>query len=462
MMRHEEKEIWRQFRKRPLGLIGGAAFILFVLVGVYAPLLASSKPLFVVYDGQWYFPLFRYLFFRGFYTKRLDLFFNLLMFTLPLFILTWKRRRFAWPFLALVQLALFGYFSFGPTDDPASDPELNRERQKFLHRSPSPKTWAFELKYMNDYDKLNALVNYRVLKEQNLQLIEETGQKNLPTLFQADQRLALTDPAYYLEKHKWLKAESEKLRMMAMPLIRPFHWEEDAGGSQSLNRELNFWQLTRTNRKDLTAALIFGVRISLVVGVISVSIALIIGIPLGSVAGYYGGMCDIVLCRLLEVWESMPVLFVLLFVVAILQTKSIFLVMAVIGIFGWTGFSRYMRGEFFKQRFLPYVEACHAQGFPDSYIMLRHILPNAIPPLITLLPFAVMGAITSEAALSFLGLGEEGSCSWGVLMDEGRKAFPGESYLLWPPAILLTTLLISIALMGDALRDALDPKLRVE
>ena len=90
--------------------------------------------------------------------------------------------------------------------------------------------------------------------------------------------------------------------------------------------------------------------------------------------------------------------------------------------------------------------------------MFVHILPNAIPPLLTLLPFAIMGAISSEAGLSFLGLGEEGSCSWGVLMDEGRTAFPGESYLLWPPVIVLTILLIAIALAGDALRDAMDPR----
>src|SRR5262249_38942468 len=107
----------------------------------------------------------------------------------------------------------------------------------------------------------------------------------------------------------------------------------------------------------------------------------------------------------------------------------------------------------------PYVEACFAQGFSNRYIMFIHILPNAIPPLLTLLPFAMMGAITSEAGLSFLGLGEEGSCSWGVLMDEGRAAFPGESHLLWPPAALLTILLVAIALVGDALRDTFDPKL---
>jgi len=244
-----------------------------------------------------------------------------------------------------------------------------------------------------------------------------------------------------------------------MPLLRPFHWEDDAGGEQSLNKYINWWELTRINRKDLVAALIFGIRISLVVGITAVALALAIGIPIGSYAGYYSGKVDIVVCRLLEIWEAMPTFFMLLLVVAISQSKSIFIVVAVIGIFGWTQFSRYIRGEFLKQRNFAYVEACHASGFKDSYIIYRHILPNALPPLLTLLPFAIMGAITSEAGLSFLGLGEEGSCSWGVLMDEGRNAFPGESYLLWPPAILLTALLIAIAIVGDALRDALDPKL---
>ena len=244
-----------------------------------------------------------------------------------------------------------------------------------------------------------------------------------------------------------------------MPLLRHFHWEDDAGGDQTFNRYVSWWDLTRINRKDMVASLIFGVRISLSVGLLAIALALLIGIPIGAAAGYYGGKTDIITYRLIEIWESMPSFFMLLLVVAFLQSKSIFLVIAVIGLFGWTGFSRFVRGEFFRQKQLPYVEACHAMGYNDSRIIFSHLLPNAIPPLLTLVPFAIMGAMTSEAGLSFLGLGEEGSSSWGVLMDEGRTAFPSESYLLWPPAILLTTLLVAIALVGDALRDALDPKM---
>ncbi|MFI5344665.1 MAG: ABC transporter permease, partial [Chlamydiales bacterium] len=257
---------------------------------------------------------------------------------------------------------------------------------------------------------------------------------------------------------RWLEEQAKKADWMVMPLVRPFHWEDDAGGEQALNQYLPWWDLTRINRKDLVAALIFGVRISLVVGFLAVGLSLLLGIPIGAFAGYYGGVFDIIVSRLIEIWESMPVFFMLLLVVAVMQSKSIFIVIAVIGIFGWTGFSRYIRGEFFKQKGLGYVESCKSIGYHDSRIIFRHILPNASPPLLTLLPFAIMGAITAEAGLSFLGLGEEGSCSWGVLMDEGRSAFPGEAYLLWPPAIFLTILLVAIALIGDALRDHLDPK----
>jgi len=498
-------------------------------MGIYAPFLASSRPIAVNYDGEWFFPLFRYLFYSGFYTKKIDLFFNLLIFTFPLFLLAcfWQRRRkllllsgFLLQFSAFILLSLF------PVKDPAADPELNRARQQALREGEHLPSWTFDLRYMNAYARLNRILRYRQRREQHERLmqfqeayregalkrwmaqtlqdkrasllregitpdelpdkeeleqmvLEETPARILtrrsamPTLWSRQRRLhkerisrleKQEDPYsraqlhYLRDKERWLEEESEKLGPLAMPLLRPFHWEDDAGGEQGLNRYITLWELTRINRKDMVAALIFGVRISLVVGTTAVLLALAIGIPVGAFAGYYGGRFDIVVCRLIEIWESMPLFFMLLLVVAMTQSKSIFLIVTVIGLFGWTSFARYIRGEFFKQRGLSYVEACRALGFGDRTIIFSHILPNAIPPVLTLLPFAVMAAITAEAALSFLGLGEEGSASWGVLMDEGRGAFPGESYLLWPPAILLTLLLVAIALVGDALRDALDPK----
>lgn len=496
------------WKKYPLGIFGAFVVFLFILMGIYAPLLASSKPIFVSYHGEWYFPLFRYLFFSGYYTKPLDIFFNLLMFTFPFMLLFIRRPKWLLG-VVIAQCVAFIYLASYGIQDPAIDLDLVRKRQALVQSHEGFTNFKTELSTMNSYARLNEVIRYILRKQQHDALSSYVKTKDVPSLYARDQAYVnakTSNLTNYLQTHrddflkaldilstikkdhapliqsqkqvvadyeskaadldvlegkqKWLEQESKQVDFMILPLIRPFHWEDDAGGGQNLNQILPWTELTRINRKDLVAALIFGVRISLVVGFLAIGLALIIGVPIGAYAGYYGGRFDIVVSRLLEIWESMPTFFMLLLVVAMLQSKNVFLVIAVIGLFGWPTFSRYIRGEFFKQRSFAYVEACHAIGYPESRIIFTEILPNAIPPLITLLPFAIMGAISSEAGLSFLGLGEEGSGSWGVLMDEGRSAFPQEAYLLWPPAILLTTLLIAIALVGDALRDALDPKLR--
>lgn len=483
--------VWKQFKKNRLGY--GALFVLgaFILVGIYAPFLASSKPLVVYYHNEWYFPLFRYLFYSGFFSKKLDLFFNLLIFIFPAGVVVFKLakgwiRLFLLGTLLVIQMFLFLFYSFAQPRDPAADPRLAQEHQQFVqeHRGALP-DWERELSFMTPYAKLNLILREQRLEQHHREMVSYRdvytayaekygGSQVFPTLWNIEQaheneRLAALELQhdaqgaaalkYIKARRLWLEQEVLQLHYEVMPVFSHFHWEDDAGGEPALNQFLKWWELSRVNRKDLLSALIFGVRISVVVGIIAVSISLLIGVPIGAFSGYYGGTFDIIVSRLLEIWEAMPTFFMLLLVVAMTQSKSIFLVIAVIGVFGWTGFTRFLRGEFFKQRNLPYVEACKALGFDNRRIMFIHILPNAIPPLLTLLPFAIMGAITGEAGLSFLGLGEEGSCSWGVLMDEGRTAFPGESYLLWPPAILLTVLLVAIALVGDACRDALDPKL---
>lgn len=472
--------LWKQFKGHRLGYFCLYVTLLFCLVGIYAPFLASSKPIAVIYDHDLYFPLFRYLFYKGFYTKLLDIFFNLLMFTIPIGVIFACMRQWKWVVCVFfVQIALFVYIVASDPRDPAVNLTLIKERQELLLKQKHPLSWNQELQYMTPYAKLNLLLRHQQEYKQHkrLESYVAASETQISSLWQVKEdnkqaeilRLqnkikqndshAQAELKDMEEKDKWIEEETQKITFELNPLIRNFHWEDDAGGDLNLNQIVPWWELSRLNRKDLVAALIFGTRISLVVGSISVILALIIGVPIGAYAGYYGGRFDIVVSRLLEIWEAMPTFFMLLMVVAITQSKSIFLIISVIGLFGWTTFSRYIRGEFFKQRNLSYVEACHSLGFKDSYIVFTHILPNAIPPLLTLLPFAIMGAITSEASLSFLGLGEEGSTSWGVLMDEGRTAFPQESYLLWPPAILLTILLIAIALVGDAIRDALDPKL---
>lgn len=483
--------VWKQFCFKPLGLIALFIVSAFILMAIYAPLLASSKPLFMVYQHEVYFPLFRYLFYPGFFSKPLDVFYNLFIFTVPiglivLVLLRNQLRRYSISFLIfiLLQSISFIYLLVFPPINPAFSPKLAVYKHTLFEQHLNDKenplffpSWQNEVDLMSPYARLNLVLNYQRSKQQHAHLMvhegayrtlmEKRGRSDIifPTLWNLtygrvkNQNRASFKNTYEMDKHQWLEEQLQEINFQVMPLVRPYHWEDDAAGDQALNQLVDWLDLTRINRKDMVSALIFGVRISLSVGLLAIGLALLIGIPIGALAGYYGGKIDLITYRLIEVWESMPTFFMLLMVVAFLQSKSIFLVIAVIGLFGWTGFSRFIRGEFLRQKQLPYAEACRALGYNDRRIIFSHLLPNAIAPLLTLVPFAIMGAITSEAGLSFLGLGEEGSNSWGILMDEGRTAFPSESYLLWPPAILLTILLVSIALVGDTLRDVLDPKL---
>jgi len=523
-------DIQKRFWGQKTGIVGAIMLSIFILIALYAPLLASSKPLVVCYDGNWYFPLVRYYFSSVFFSKGLDLFFNILGVALPFLLflmLVWKYSRWIVYLITIKKvLILFSIFGFLFILNPAGEKELSIARknawdetlkdQDDFQASQRPRypfpSFAFEQQHINQYAKLNqVLAAYEIEQQHNriLRRIQEDGKNPPYTLFyvnairEQEQLTALEEKIknglsdyersakeekelrsrphtkeelqpivkknqrfeelqnrlqYMQDKNHWIEEQKKKISSIVMPLIRPLHWEDDAGGDQALNLRLPFIELSRLNRQDLMAALIFGTRISLFVGFAATALSLSIGIPLGLVSGFYGGRTDIILCRLVEVWESMPAFFMLLLIVTLLQTKSIFLIITVIAIFSWTSSFRFVRAETLRQREMLYVDACHALGFSDVRILFGHLLPNALVPVIALLPFDMMSAITREAGLAFLGLGEEQSCSWGELMDEGRAAFPVESALLWPPAIALTLLLIAIAFVGDALMNAMDPK----
>lgn len=521
--------LWNRYKKKPSGVVALFVLALFVFVAAYAPFLASSKPLCVAYDGHIYFPLFRYLLSSAFYSKKIDLFFNLLGLFIPLVFLFRRFGKMAYFALFVAFVGLFTYFGFFKVLDPALSARLEQQKQALIlqmnatsenemlprerYQLPS---WDFELEFSNDYAKLNLVLDQWVMREQHERLVRalKNPANPPPTLYQLQneqqekqveelqnqivahkeqylanrkeeerlshdlatltpkmrERLLLLEDdnrdfeelqnrySYLLDKRAWLNRQLQLISLIQMPLIRPHHWEDTVGGEQALNIKLPFIELSRINRKDLTAALIFGSRISLFVGLAATILALVIGVPLGLLSGYYGSKLDIFLCRFVEVWEAMPVFFMLLLIVAITQSKSIFVVIAVLSVFSWMSAFRFVRAEAFRQREMLYVDATRALGFPSSRILLGHILPNSILAVLALLPFDIMGAVTREAGLAFLGLGEEQSCSWGVLMDEGRSAFPAESNLLWPPSIVLTVLLIAIAFIGQRLQEAMDPK----
>ena len=203
MNSHQEgywSEVWNQLRRHRLGNAALYVFFLFVFVGVYAPFFASSKPMIVEYNGTWFFPLFRYLFYTEFYTKRLDIFFNILMFTLPAFIIVFKwfmDSRLRWILLFAIvclQFIAFLYFGYKTPSDPAADIKLIEARQQAIKKTTAEKgyflpTWDFDLAFMNPYAKLNLVLREILRKRQNEKLapyrdaFEKVNHQPMPTLW---------------------------------------------------------------------------------------------------------------------------------------------------------------------------------------------------------------------------------------------------------------------------------------
>jgi peptide/nickel transport system permease protein len=263
------------------------------------------------------------------------------------------------------------------------------------------------------------------------------------------------------EQYREAEAAGEYQRVIRAPI--PYSAKDylrdyaDTGlESPRASDERMHWFGTDENGADVLSRMIHATRIALSIGFIATGIALAIGVVLGGLMGYFSGIIDIIGMRLVEIFEAIPTLFLLLTFVAFFG-RSLYLMMLIIGLTSWSGYARYVRAEFLRLRQQDFVQGAIASGLSLPSILFRHMLPNGMAPILVAASFGVASAILAEATLSFLGLGLVDDPSWGQMLNQAVQsstfnwwmaAFPGG-------AIFLTV--FAYNLIGEALRDAVDP-----
>ncbi len=226
---------------------------------------------------------------------------------------------------------------------------------------------------------------------------------------------------------------------------------------------VNHWLGTDKIGRDVLARMVYGARVSLAVGLFATGIAMLIGAVVGVCSGFFRGKFDLITMRIVEIVICFPTFLLLLILMSIMMdrgyTQSILLVIAVIGLTGWTGLARITRGETLRLRGMPFIQACECLAIPTWRVMLFHILPNIIGPIMISFTFGIAGAIMAESSLSFLGFGVQApTASWGELLRQAfEDPFAYWHLTLWPGVALFISV-VSFNFAGESLRSSLDPK----
>lgn len=242
------------------------------------------------------------------------------------------------------------------------------------------------------------------------------------------------------------------------PVLAPYDPDAIDVKSILLPPSIAHWMGTDGLGRDVFSRMLFGSRISLLVGFVAVGIATLIGVILGAISGYYRGWVDVLIMRLVDVMLSIPTFFLILAVIAFL-TPSIWNIMIVIGLTSWMGVTRLVRAEFLSLREREFVLASATLGARDHRLIFRHLLPNSLTPVIVSSVLGVASAVLIESGLSFLGLGvQPPQASWGNILTEGKEYIQFAWWLSFFPGMAILLTVLGYNLLGEGLRDALDPR----
>ncbi|MCP5464587.1 MAG: ABC transporter permease [Deltaproteobacteria bacterium] len=218
------------------------------------------------------------------------------------------------------------------------------------------------------------------------------------------------------------------------------------------------WMGTDDQGRDIASRMIHGAQISLSVGLVAVVISAILGIFIGAIAGFFGGKIDLFISRIIEVVMCFPTFFLILTILAVVEANIIY-IMIVIGFTGWTGVARLVRGEFLKLKQMDFVISSQALGAKPSRTIFKHVLPNALSPVLVALTFGVASSIFIESSLSFLGFGvQPPTPSWGQILSQSREFMDIAWWLMVFPGVAIFLTITSFNLIGEGLRDSIDPR----
>ena len=269
-----------------------------------------------------------------------------------------------------------------------------------------------------------------------------------------------------MKKNKGAMAGLAILLILALIALTVDFWlPEDLINGQNLREKLQGPSLkhffgTDELGRDLFWRVIYGTRYSLAIGFVAVIISAAVGVPLGAVAGYYGGKLETVIMRIADIFSAIPSILLAIAIVSLLG-RTTFNLMLAIGIAAVPQFARVTRASVLTVKSQEYVEAARALGKNDMYIIFKHILPNCLSPIIVQTTLRIAGAIVSASSLSFLGVGvRPPSPEWGALLNAGKDLIMGYSYLCLFPGLAIMITVLAFNMLGDGLRDAMDPKLK--